>query len=84
MDYLHQLQWPAMIVTIIAAWLIASQDKRRRKFGFWCSLFSNFLWLVWGWHAHAHALVVLQIALAALNIRGANKNEPESNVKLEA
>lgn len=84
MDHLHQLQWPAMIVTIIAAWLIASQDKRRRKFGFWCSLISNFLWLVWGWHAHAHALVVLQIALAFLNIRGASKNESQSNVKLEA
>jgi hypothetical protein len=67
---------------------IASQDKRRRKFGFWCSLLSNFLWLVWGWHAHAHAhahaLVVLQIALAFLNIRGASKNEPELNVKSEA
>ena len=35
MDYLHHLQWPAMIVTVVAAWLVASQAKRRRKIGFW-------------------------------------------------
>jgi len=76
MDYLHQLQWPAMIVTVVAAWLIASQAKRKREIGFWCFLLSNALWVVWGWHDRAYALIVLQIALAALNIRGAYKNEP--------
>ncbi|MFC3107630.1 hypothetical protein ACFQAT_01045 [Undibacterium arcticum] len=84
MDYLHQLQWPAMIVTVVAAWLIASQAKRKRKIGFWCFLLSNGIWVVWGWHDRAYALVVLQIALAILNIRGAYKNEPESSVKSEA
>lgn len=79
MDYLHQLQWPAMIVTVIAAWLIASQSKRKRKIGFWCFLLSNALWIIWGWHDGAHALIVLQIALASLNIRGARKNEPDAN-----
>lgn len=81
MNYLHQLQWPAMIVTILGVWLIASQDKRRRMIGFWCSLFSNFLWVIWGWYAHAYALIILQIALALLNIRGASKNEPEVKAK---
>jgi hypothetical protein len=76
MPYLDYLQWPAMAVTVIAAWLVASQAKRKREVGFWCFLLSNVLWIVWGWHAHAYALVVLQIALAALNIRGAYKNEP--------
>ena len=84
MDYLHQLQWPAMIVTVIAAWLIASQFKHRREVGFWCFLLSNALWIVWGWNDHAHALVVLQIALAILNIRGAYKNEPEPIDKSDA
>jgi len=84
MDYLHQLEWPAMIVTVLAAWLIASQSKRRREVGFWCFLLSNALWIVWGWNDHAHALVVLQIALAILNIRGAYKNEPESLGKSDA
>jgi len=75
-DYLHHLQWPAMIVTVLAAWLIASQSKRRRAIGFWCFLLSNVLWVIWGWHDNAYALVTLQIALAILNIRGVYKNDP--------
>jgi len=81
MDYLHQLQWPAMVVTVIAAWLIASQSKPKRKIGFWFFLFSNVLWVIWGWHAGAYALIVLQIALAFLNIRGASKNDPGPGIK---
>ncbi len=72
-----------MIVTIVAAWLIASQAKRKREIGFWCFLLSNALWIVWGWHDGAYALIVLQIALAILNVRGAHKNEPASNAKSE-
>ena len=75
MDYLQHLQWLAMIVTVLAAWLVASQSKRRRMIGFWCFLASNVLWVVWGWRDQAYALVVLQVALAILNIRGAYKNE---------
>jgi hypothetical protein len=75
MDSLTLLQWPAMIVTVAAAWLSAAQVKRRRKFGFWCYLVSNGLWIAWGFPEHAYALVFLQFALAALNIRGALKNE---------
>jgi hypothetical protein len=78
MDYLDLVQWPAMVLTVVAAWLVASTTKRRRAFGFWCFLVSNVLWVVWGWHAGAHALIVLQFALAAMNIRGALKNEPET------
>jgi hypothetical protein len=84
MDYLHQLQWPAAIVTVAAAWLIGSQVKRKRMIGFWCFLLSNVLWVVWGWHDRAYALIVLQVALAILNIRGAYKNEPASSVKSDA
>jgi hypothetical protein len=65
-----------MVMTVLAAWLVASQAKRRRELGFWCFLGSNVLWIVWGWYAYAYALVLLQIALAALNIRGALKNDP--------
>ena len=66
-----------MVVTIAAAWLVASTTKRRRALGFWCFLLSNVLWIAWGWHTSAWALVALQFALAALNIRGAFKNEPK-------
>jgi hypothetical protein len=76
MNYIDLLQWPAMIVTIVAAWLVASQSKKRREAGFWWFLLSNLLWAVWGWSSGAYALIVLQVALAALNIRGVNKNDP--------
>lgn len=75
MDYLHQLQWLAMLVTIAAAWLIGSRSKRKRQTGFWLFLVSNALWITWGWYDRAYALVVLQVALAMLNIRGAYKND---------
>ena len=79
MDYLNLIQWPAMLVTVVSAWLVASQAKRKREIGFWCFLLSNVLWVIWGVHDHAYALIALQIALAVLNVRGAYKNEPESN-----
>jgi hypothetical protein len=77
MEWLDLLQWPAMIVTVIAAWFTGSQRKLRRMLGFWCFLASNVLWGIWGWHQRAWAMIILQLALAAMNIRGVNKNEPE-------
>ncbi len=76
MNYVDFLQWPAMVVTVVSAWLVASQAKRKREIGFWCFLLSNVLWIIWGWHDRAYALIALQVALAALNIRGAYKNDP--------
>lgn len=72
---LDHLQWPAMLVTVFASWLIASQSQRKRRIGFWCYLVSNVLWVWWGWHVAAYALVVMQVALAVMNLRGINKNE---------
>lgn len=67
-----------MMVTVVAAWLIASQSKRKRVVGFCLFVLSNVLWVAWGLHDRAYALVALQIALAALNFRGIFKNEPSS------
>lgn len=75
MDWLGALQWPAMAVTIAAAWLVASTQRMRRNVGFWLFLLSNVMWIVWGLHVNAPALIVLQIGLAAMNIRGALKTE---------
>lgn len=75
MDYFDLLQWPAMLVTVTAAWLVGSQRTGRREAGFWVFLLSNALWVAWGLHDDAYALITLQIALAALNIRGAYKND---------
>ena len=64
-----------MAVTVLAAWLVGSKSERRRNAGFWVFLLSNVLWVVWGIYSLAYALVVLQVALAAMNIRGAYKTE---------
>ena len=70
------LQWSAMAITLLSAWLVASTAKLKRNVGFWTFILSNFMWAVWGWHSHAYALIVLQIGLLFLNIRGALKNSP--------
>jgi hypothetical protein len=69
------IQWPAMAVTLFAAWLVASRDKKRRAHGFWWFIASNLLWIAWASHVHAWALIALQVGLFALNVRGAVKNE---------
>lgn len=74
-DWLGAIQWPAMAVTLIAAWLVASTKKGRREAGFWWFIASNILWIVWGWHTHAWALIALQVGLFVMNLRGAKKNE---------
>ena len=73
-EALDWVQWPAMAVTVIAAWYVASRKPAARGFGFWCFLASNALWTVWGVATQAYALIVLQVCLAGLNIRGAIKN----------
>ncbi|ARN23765.1 hypothetical protein A4W93_06920 [Piscinibacter gummiphilus] len=64
-----------MLASLAAAWLVASQDRRRRSWGFWVFMGSNVLWVAWGWHTQAHALIALQVGLFVLNVRGAGKNE---------
>jgi len=76
MDWVDAIQWPAMVVTVVAAWFVASQRRFKRNWGFWLFLLSNALWIAWGWHDGAYALIALQVCLGLLNIRGARKNEP--------
>ncbi|MBL8506528.1 MAG: hypothetical protein JNJ51_09235 [Methylobacillus glycogenes] len=71
---LDSLQWPAMVVTILAAGLVGSPAKARRNWGFWLFLLSNLLWVVWGWVAGAYALILLQFGLAIMNILGVRKS----------
>lgn len=68
-----------MLLTIAASWLVASTADGKRRAGFWTFLASNAVWAVWGWSSHAWALVVMQLALAAMNIRGAEKNQPDED-----
>ena len=75
MEILDLLQWPAMALTLAASWCVASSHASRRNVGFWLFIVSNVVWGVWGIYAHAYALVVLQVGLAALNIRGMRKTD---------
>lgn len=77
MPDLDWIQWPAMVVTIVAAWSTASERQGAREFGFWAFLLSNVLWVAWGWQAGAWALIVLQVGLAAMNVRGIHNNDPD-------
>lgn len=80
---MNALQWPAMIVTLTAAWLVASQSKRKRTVGFWVFVASNVLWVAWGLHADAYALIALQVGLFVLNLRGVRKNDPNNDAGLQ-
>ena len=75
MPDLDFLQWPAMAVTLLASWLVASRSARKRTWGFWIFLLSNVLWVAWGWQSQAYALIALQLGLAVMNMRGAKKND---------
>lgn len=74
-DWINHLQWPAMAVTLYAAYLIGSKREDRRVLGFSMFVLSNVLWIVWGWHDEAWALITLQVGLFAMNVRGIVKNE---------
>lgn len=75
------IQWPAMIVTVLASYLVASSSEAKRRWGFWIFLLSNALWIAWGVVSHAYALIVLQACLAFMNIRGAQRNESSHKAK---
>lgn len=74
MGAVDYVQWPAMLATLLAAWLVASQQRSRRDHGFWLFLLSNVLWVIWAVPSQAWALVVLQVGLAFSNVRGVIKN----------
>ena len=73
--WLDYVQWPAMAIAVYAAWLVGAQRPKLRKWGFWCFLTGNALWVVWGLHDAAWALIVLQIGLATINVRNVRRND---------
>jgi hypothetical protein len=74
-QWIGWLQWPAMVITVAATYLVASETAWKRNASFWCYLASNLLWIVWGIKDGAVALIILQVVLAALNIRGVLKTD---------
>lgn len=74
-DWIDLLQWPAMVVTLVASFMVGSKKGRKRIVGFWLFIVSNVLWIAWGLHDQAWALIALQAGLFAMNVRGIFKNE---------
>jgi hypothetical protein len=74
-EFIDFLQWPAMAISLYAAFMVGSKKAGKRIFGFWAFILSNVLWIVWGVHDEAWALISLQVALMAMNVRGIFKNE---------
>ena len=79
MDYLDLIQWPAMAITLLASWMVGATCKGERNSGFWIFLVSNVLWIIWGVKSAAWALVVLQVGLMVMNIRGTMKTDKPSD-----
>jgi hypothetical protein len=75
------LQWPAMAVTLAAAFLVGARHARRRIFGFYTFIASNILWIVWGVHDQAWALIALQVGLLAMNVRAIFRNHKEAEAE---
>jgi hypothetical protein len=84
MEWLSLLQWPAMVITLTAAWLVANDSERSRNWGFWLYLVSNVLWIGWGLYSQGWALIVLQLGLAIMNIRGARNSQEGAEEEAQA
>jgi uncharacterized membrane protein len=69
------LEWPAMAISLAAAWWMGSKKAKKRIVAFCLLILGNLLWIAWGWGAGAWALIALQVGLIALNVRGIVKNE---------
>ncbi len=67
-----------MVASALAAWLVASTNESKRTWGFGVFLLSNVLWGLWGFNGKAWAVVILQVVLLGLNIRGAKKAKEET------
>ncbi len=75
LSLLQFVQWPAMIVTLLAAWLMTFRNASRRLWAFRLFVLSNVLWIVWGVFSQAYSLVFLQLGLFLINLKGVEKLE---------
>jgi len=55
------------------------QAKVQKELGLRVFLLSNILWIVWAAGDRAYAMIVLQVCLAAMNIRGVRTNDTSAN-----
>lgn len=76
-ELLALLEWPAMAISLAAAWWMGSKKADKRIVAFWMLIVGNLMWIGWGWGESAWALIALNAGLLALNVRGILKNEDE-------
>ncbi len=76
-ELLSMLQWPAMAISLAAAWWMGSRKPGKRIVAFVLLSIGNLLWIGWGWGEGGYALIALNVGLLALNVRGIMKNEDE-------
>ena len=74
-EFFALLEWPAMAISLTAAWWMGSQRAGKRIIAFCMLIVGNLMWIAWGWGEHASALIALNIGLLVLNVRGIVKNE---------
>jgi hypothetical protein len=74
-EFFALLEWPAMAISLAAAYLLASQKPEKRIVAFWLLIVGNVMWIAWGWGESAWALIALNVGLMVLNVRGIFKNE---------
>jgi hypothetical protein len=74
-EFFAYLEWPAMAISLAAAFYLGSKKPSKRILAFWLLIVGNVLWIAWGWGESAWALIALNVGLMALNVRGIRKNE---------
>ena len=74
-EYFAYLEWPAMAISLAAAWWLGSKKAEKRIIAFWLLIAGNLMWIAWGWGEAAWALIALNMGLMGLNVRAILKNE---------
>ncbi|QYF93403.1 hypothetical protein KY495_22480 [Massilia sp. PAMC28688] len=74
-EFFAYLEWPAMAISLAAAYYLGSKKAGKRVVAFWLLILGNVMWIAWGWGEQAWALIALNVGLMALNVRGIRKNE---------
>jgi hypothetical protein len=60
---------PATAVTFVGIWLLGNKHKA----GFLCTILGNLLWLIIGLRIRSSGLLIANLGLAVLNMRGYRK-----------
>lgn len=76
-EFFAWLEWPAMLISLAAAWYMGSKKADKRILAFWMLIVGNLMWIAWGWGEAAWALIALNVGLLGLNVRGILKNEDD-------